>query len=728
MSGDGASRSTELETRHDLSTEQDTRPAEGDTHGAAGDTVVSHTSGPEAPPSDAATQRGQGLSLDDRATSMLSPEQAAKAVEATARTADFTDAADQTLPHAHHLVTIAGDAAGEDASLVDGRTLAGTEDMTAIAGAVTWAAVDAGATEVDADPNPTAMEQRPGRTNEVDPAHLDARAALDAKIRAHLDVEKPKAKRDPMLGTTVGGRFQIVSRIGAGGMGAVYRAKQKGIDRDVAVKVLLQELTSNETLTRRFTIEALAVSRLKHPHTIQIFDFGRTDAGNLYIAMELLEGDTLYAEHARHKRLPVRRALRIISQVAGSLSEAHGKEIVHRDLKPENIFLTRVGDNADFVKVLDFGVAKLRDGVGDGKGTLTQAGSIFGTPRYMSPEQASARPVDARSDIYALGVILYELIVGHPPFQSDTPLTLLLAHVNDRPRAPSAAAPDIAIPLEAEDLILRLLEKSPDDRVQTAGELERVCMELAVKLPEAFDRPVALDEASDLGVALSAPATVHVPMAGHPADTVQQVGPSTAPVAPATKRRGPLLLLLLGGVVVLGGVAGLVLNPDTPPAPKPTPSVAPRPVKAKAPTEIRLQVTTVPPGASVLWREGESDKLLGTTPLTLTRAPGTRLKVRLERDGYQNHAMELRFDQPGTVTMGLQREVEKAPPVAAAPPEATPEAKPQPKPHARPQPKAKPRARASKATAKQRPATKPAVVAPKPKPKPTDPGLVDDLM
>ena len=350
--------------------------------------------------------------------------------------------------------------------------------------------------------------QHPSRASVTKSGQTRPPDDFDARIRADLErTASPREKKDPLLGTTVGGRFVVVKKIGAGGMGAVYRAKQEGMDRDVAVKVLLGDMSENDTVLRRFTLEALAVSRLRHPNTIQIFDYGQTPQGHPYIAMELLEGQTLHDLLKKERPLPIRRALRILAQVAQSLAEAHGKEIVHRDLKPENIFLVTVGDNPDFVKVLDFGVAKLRDHKSE-QGTLTQAGSIFGTPRYMSPEQCSAQPVDHRSDIYALGVILYEMVVGQAPFASDQALALLLAHVNETPVRPGIAAFERqVVPEEVDNLIMKLLEKAPADRVQSAGELAKLCDELAHSLPAAFEARVGSEQAEELGVRLSSQTT-----------------------------------------------------------------------------------------------------------------------------------------------------------------------------------------------------------------------------
>lgn len=246
--------------------------------------------------------------------------------------------------------------------------------------------------------------------------------SLEERIKRKLsdhDEHSETERQDPLIGTVINQRFKVIERIGEGGMGAVYRAEQIGMSRSIAVKVLLRELTENETVLRRFHLEALAVSKLRHPNTIQIFDFGETEDGLLYIAMELLQGRPLVDVLRKEKQLSVKSALHVIAQVAMSLREAHSKGIVHRDLKPDNIFLETVDGDPHFAKVLDFGVAKVAEGDGKQK-TLTQAGAIFGTPKYMSPEQSRGVETDARSDIYSMGVILYELLSGRVPLMLRT--------------------------------------------------------------------------------------------------------------------------------------------------------------------------------------------------------------------------------------------------------------------------------------------------------------------
>lgn len=523
------------------------------------------------------------------------------------------------------------------------------------------------------------------------PTRMDGEedSALGEKIRAHLELGDRREKKDALLGELLGGRFLVLKKIGAGGMGAVYRARQEGMDRDVAVKVLLGDLSENDTVLRRFTLEALAVSRLKHPNTIQIFDYGTTPQGNPYIAMELLEGSTLHDVLRKERPLPIRRALRMMSQVAASLGEAHSKGIVHRDLKPENIFLISVSGNPDFVKVLDFGVAKMRDK--DEKGTLTQAGSIFGTPRYMSPEQCSAQPVDHRSDLYALGVILFEMITGMPPFQSEQPLTLLLSHVNEMPPQPSTiellakdgTALKQVIPAEVEELVMKLLEKEPDDRVQTSEDLSRLCQQLAETLPPAFDARVGEAEAEGLGVRLPSMHTMNMTartMKMTPEQAAAMLNPAPALVLPPKKNNNALIGIVVG-LVVATGAAVAVVSAEKPVAKDSGPqvirmeappgTVIPPPAAPPKADEVTATITSQPPGATVL----RGTEKLGVTNLTLTRKKGAPAEVvQLTLPGHKAVDLTLNFEQNFMQHVQLQQEAAAAvAPVAARPrPTGTP--------------------------------------------------------
>jgi len=272
-----------------------------------------------------------------------------------------------------------------------------------------------------------------------------------------------------MLGTQIGS-YRVVSKIGEGGMGSVWVAEHELLKRKVAVKVLLKELTSDASIKRRFMNEARATSQIVHPGIVRIWDFGEHTDGTAYMLMELLEGETLRERIARRGRYDLDHALALLRQIAEALGAAHAQKVVHRDLKPENIFL--VADAAAPFgvqpKILDFGIAKLLDPSMDAP--QTRAGSIIGTPLYMSPEQCMARPdIDHRADLYSLGGILFLLLCGRPPFGKGDFGQMLNAHVNEPPPRPSSVVP--SLPPWIDEVVLRLLAKEREQRFQSTDEL-----------------------------------------------------------------------------------------------------------------------------------------------------------------------------------------------------------------------------------------------------------------
>lgn len=304
-------------------------------------------------------------------------------------------------------------------------------------------------------------------------------------------------------GTIIGGRYQVQQVIGIGGFGAVYRCTQLNMNQTVAVKVLRNEHLTSLEHVKRFTREAQSVSRLKHPNTIHIFDFGSHTDGALYVAMEFLEGETLAQRLDDHGRIYWETMVQIAVQVCHSLTEAHAIGLVHRDLKPENIMLMPVAGDPNFVKVLDFGIAKMqKDPAKPGEASLTEAGMIMGTPTYMAPEQAKGEEVDARADVYALGVLMYEALTGHPPFQDETAMKVLVAHIKD-PVRPFARRGDAdEPPPELEQVVLQCLEKEPSRRPASTVQLvdrlmlsTRRAREANQALANAGDHPTTQVEA-----------------------------------------------------------------------------------------------------------------------------------------------------------------------------------------------------------------------------------------
>ena len=292
---------------------------------------------------------------------------------------------------------------------------------------------------------------------------------------------------DPLLGRTVAGRFTILSRLGAGSMGTVYKARQDAMGRLVAVKILRQERAFDSNAKARFEREARANSVLVSPHTVTVFDFGVAEDGSVFLAMELLEGEPLSAR-VRRGRLPAPLAVRLAREALGSLSEAHGKGIIHRDIKPDNLFLARTPANdgsgpMDVCKVLDFGIAKVMREEAHVDALETQAGTVFGTPRYMSPEQAQGKKLDARSDLYALGVILYQMLAGRPPFEDEDAVVVMARHIKEPPPRISSIAPDARVNEALERVVLRALSKDPDQRPASAEEFIRELDEAIAAYP-----------------------------------------------------------------------------------------------------------------------------------------------------------------------------------------------------------------------------------------------------
>lgn len=296
---------------------------------------------------------------------------------------------------------------------------------------------------------------------------------------------------DDWIGRIVAGKYRVEEMIGEGGMGQVFRATQLSLDKSVVLKVLRRSLLSDARTVARFQREAKAASRLNHPNAIGIIDFGQDSDDSLYIAMEYVSGRDLHQILSEEGPLPEKRLIRIVAQVLAALADAHAVGVIHRDLKPENIMVEQRRDQPDFVKVLDFGIAKLQESSGSEGQALTRAGFVCGTPEYMSPEQASGAEIDPRSDLYAVGVILYQCLTGVLPFDADSPVALATMHLSEEPIPPRVKNPDIHCSDGIERIILRALSKDPADRPQTAEQFRASLISI-----EKSQRAAAKREAS----------------------------------------------------------------------------------------------------------------------------------------------------------------------------------------------------------------------------------------
>lgn len=297
---------------------------------------------------------------------------------------------------------------------------------------------------------------------------------------------------DPLVGATIDGRFQIEKSIGVGGMGTVYRARQLSVGRDVAVKVLRAELSGKEVALERFFREAKTISNLTHPNIVRLIDFGQDrEFDVLFLAMELVDGVNL-GDLLRKGRLRVALALEVTYQVCGALTEPHAAGVIHRDLKPDNLLLMPVSDGTVQTKVLDFGIARALE---TNDTTLTATGMICGTPAYMAPEQAQNDQLGPRTDLYALGVILYEMLSGWPPFSGTSSLQIMLKHIQEMPVALRELLPPATLPEEVEQFVYDLMHKDPAKRPTSARQVRDRIDQMRAEFD--FGR-VRIDETGDL--------------------------------------------------------------------------------------------------------------------------------------------------------------------------------------------------------------------------------------
>ncbi len=403
-----------------------------------------------------------------------------------------------------------------------------------------------------------------------------------------------------LVGHVLADRYRLRKLIGEGGMGSVYQAEHITIGRKLAVKVLSPEFCDSPEVVARFLQEARTASMLHHEHIVDITDFGYTKQGLAFLTMEYLEGEDLATLLQREGRQPWSRMRRIVLQVCRALHAAHEKGIVHRDMKPDNCFRIKRGGNSDFIKLLDFGIAKvIADGQFGGRQDkpkmATEAGTLLGTPEYMAPEIARDQGADARVDIYSLGILMYEMLTGSVPFKGQTFMATVAMQMVDEPQPPSQRAPDAAIPPSIEAVILRALHKDPNERYQTIQDLaeaiieaDKVVRATAQALPalrfDSGEHPSPTGEISLHGAPLTQtrpPGTTgsHTPLPPHVQTPVQVQAPLDDLEDPSELQRSnpyrviSILLLLLVGclggalwyLMDRGGTEGLFDGPDDEP-------------------------------------------------------------------------------------------------------------------------------------------------------------------
>ena len=504
--------------------------------------------------------------------------------------------------------------------------------------------------------------------------------------------ESPPLGTDPLISQLVADRYRVIRKLGEGGMGAVYLAEHVVIEKKLVLKVLAPELARREDLVARFLQEARSASRICHENVIDISDFGQSAEGYVYIAMEYLEGKDLGEVVRVEGALAWSRVRDIVMQICRALRAAHDKGIVHRDMKPENIFLIQREGRPEFVKILDFGIAKIM-GLDPNGPRLTRTGMIFGTPEYMAPEQAEGKEADHRVDIYAVGCIAYHLLTGQTPFIAENFMAMLTKHLMEDPVPPSVRRPDLAITPEMDALVLKALEKDRDRRYQTMAELLEAVSTCRGPDKASGQHPAA-SYTREMGGAHAKAALKAAKPAERASDTElvprgwEEAAASEFGDRPARARPNNTLILAVVGVAL--GVAGalwfaLSRGSTPPPAPapvaakvNPAPVLAPTPAPAAVPAPALAPVPAAPaaPQATALTAP--------PTAVAAEPAAAPEAAAELEAPGKHGRPAAHHKTKPGRAQAGAAPAKASAPPPTKVPPTPTPAKLTPPRPPAPP--------------------------------------------
>jgi eukaryotic-like serine/threonine-protein kinase len=540
------------------------------------------------------------------------------------------------------------------------------------------------------DDDATVVIERDGTSDDPTPPPVTDPTPSSAELPATEPV-------DVSAGVLIDGRYRVQRLIGRGGIGLVYLCHHEVLEKPVAMKVLRPEYAEQPEVLERFVNEARAASAIKSPHTVNTLDVGSLPSGAPYFIMEYVDAETLAARLQREHALPLAEAVEVARQMADGLAAAHGAGIVHRDLKPENVFVGTEPDGSLLVKIFDFGVAK----VTRAKARLTHVGAIFGTPSYMSPEQARGQAVDPRTDVYAIGIMLFEMVAGHLPFDGDDPLAVMAQHVDAEIPPLKQTQAGGEVPSALENVVRRCLQKDREARYASVVELERELGRVAASAEAHSAEPapefirdsmlpeivVPLDEVSSAGRA-APPPVASAPFASAPSASApswpEQPAPSATsmppppaalhPVAstpafvaspalahslsPAPAPRRGFFPLLAAAVVIVaagiwlalpsrGGVLGTLASSEDP---KLTPETAPSADPALARREHEVHLVLSPLDAQVYLGE----KNLGPMPVSVKVEEGKPLVVSVRRKGYKPRRVVLDGSQT-RIVVGLNK-------------------------------------------------------------------------